>query len=139
MNTVNIGLIQMTCEEDLQSNFDKAVDYIKLAASKGANIVCLQELFKSTYFCQVADHTLFSLAEEVNHSSETITILSNLAKDLDIVLIAGLFEKRAAGVYHNAAVVIDADGSYLGKYRKMHIPEDPPYYEKFYFIPGDLG
>jgi N-carbamoylputrescine amidase len=139
MRTVNIGMIQMTCEEDIEKNVDKAVEYIKQAASKGANIVCLQELFKSTYFCQVADPALFFLAEEINENNESIVMLSNLAKELDIVLIAGLFEKRAAGVYHNSAVVIDADGSYLGKYRKMHIPEDPHYYEKFYFIPGDLG
>lgn len=139
MSTINIGLIQMTCGEDVQKNFDKTIENIKKAADQGANIICLQELFKSTYFCQVADPELFKMAEEVNENSTTVTVLRELAAELGIVLIAGLFEKRAPGVYHNAVVVIDADGSYLGKYRKMHIPEYPQYYEKFYFTPGDLG
>ncbi len=139
MRTVNIGLIQMTCGEDVQKIFDKTIENIKKAADKGANIICLQELFKSTYFCQLADPELFKMAEEVDENSTTVTVLRELAAELGIVLIVGLFEKRAPGVYYNAAVVIDADGSYLGKYRKMHIPEDPHYYEKFYFTPGDLG
>lgn len=139
MSTIRIGLIQTTCGEDIEANFDKAIENIKQAADKGANIVCLQELFKSTYFCQVADPQLFELAEEVNENSASVKTLRDIAEELGIVLIAGLFEKRAPGVYHNCAIVIDADGSYLGKYRKMHIPEYPHYYEKFYFTPGDLG
>ena len=139
MSKVKIGLIQTTCGEDIQRNFDKTIENIKQAADEGANIICLQELFKSTYFCQVADPQLFELAEEVNKNSASVKTLRDIAEELGIVLIAGFFEKRAAGVYHNSAVVIDADGTYLGKYRKMHIPEDPHYYEKFYFIPGDLG
>jgi N-carbamoylputrescine amidase len=139
MRTVKIGLIQMTCEDDVQANLDKAIENIKEAAVRGANIVCLQELFKSTYFCQTADPELLKLAEEVKADSPSVQRLRDVAGDLGVVLVAGLFEKRAPGVYHNAAVVIDADGTYLGKYRKMHIPEYPHYYEKFYFVPGDLG
>lgn len=139
MSTIRIGLIQMTCGQDIQRNLDKAIENIKQATDKGANIICLQELFKSTYFCQVADAQLFKLAEEVDENSTTVKVLRELAAELGIVLIAGLFEKRAPGLYHNTAVVLDADGSYLGKYRKMHIPEYPHYYEKFYFTPGDLG
>lgn len=137
--SVKIGLIQMSCGEDVQANFDKTIENIRDAANKGAKIVCLQELFKSTYFCQVADPELLKLAEEVNEDSSTVKTMRDLAEELGIVLVVGLFEKRAPGLYHNCAVVIDADGSYLGKYRKMHIPEYPKYYEKFYFIPGDLG
>jgi len=136
---VNIGLIQMTCSEDVSANFDKAVDRIKGAVQQGAQIVCTQELFKSTYFCQTEDWRAYELAEEVHENSPTVDKLRHLASELEIVLIAGLFEKRDLGIYHNAAVVIDADGSYLGKYRKMHIPDDPHYYEKFFFTPGDLG
>lgn len=136
---IKLGLIQMSCSIDLKENFDKTIDKIKQAAKEGAQIICTQELFKSTYFCQVADPGLFALAEKIDEESPTIKAFSNLAKELEIVLIAGLFEKHAPGVYFNSAVVIDADGSYLGKYRKMHIPEDPYYYEKYYFTPGDLG
>jgi N-carbamoylputrescine amidase len=136
---VNVGLVQMTCGDDVAANYAKAVACIRQAADQGAQIVCLQELFKSRYFCQVVDNRLFGLAEEVTASSQTVRELGELAKELDIVIIAGLFEKRAAGMYHNATVVLDADGGYLGKYRKMHIPDDPGYYEKFYFAPGDLG
>ena len=136
---VNIGLIQMSCGDNIGENFEKAIDYTKKAASQGANIVCLQELFKSRYFCQVADKRQFKLAEKVDESNPTLVQLGELARDLDIVLVASLFEKRATGLYHNTAIVIDADGSYLGKYRKMHIPDDPFYCEKFYFTPGDLG
>ena len=139
MSTVKIGLIQMTCGEDVRANLDKTIKNIRAAASNGANIICLQELFKSTYLCQVADPELLKLAEEVEADSPSVRPLRDIAKELGIVLVAGLFEKRAPGLYHNCAVVIDADGSYLGKYRKMHIPEYPKYYEKFYFIPGDLG
>jgi N-carbamoylputrescine amidase len=139
MTKVNVALIQMTCGEDVQANLDKSVNNIREAAGRGANIICLQELFKSTYFCQIADPQLFNLAEEVDENSPSVKVFRDLAEELGVVLIVGLFEKRAPGVYHNCAVVLDADGSYLGKYRKMHIPEYPHYYEKFYFIPGDLG
>ena len=136
---VNLGLIQMSCGDDIEANYAKAVDYIRKAAGQGANIVCLQELFKSRYFCQVVDSHLYALAEKVDENAPTVRQLGELAAELGIVIIASLFEKRALGLYHNAAVVIDADGRYLGKYRKMHIPDDPGYYEKFYFAPGDLG
>jgi N-carbamoylputrescine amidase len=136
---INVGLIQMSCSEDVGENFDKAVSLIKEAARRGAQIVCTQELFKSRYFCQVEDWRSIDLAEEVNKDSPTVLKLSALAAELRIVLIASLFENRATGIYHNTAVVFDAAGSYLGKYRKMHIPDDPHYYEKFYFTPGDLG
>ena len=136
---VNIGLVQMSCADDLQSNFDKAVAGIREAAGKGAQIVCLQELFKSRYFCQVVHEKYLSLAEPVNSDSPTVRQLGALAAELEIVIIASLFEKRAKSLFHNTAVILDADGGYLGKYRKMHIPEDPLYYEKFYFTPGDLG
>lgn len=136
---VNLGLIQMSCSTDRSENFTKTVGKIKQAAKNGAHIICTQELFKSTYFCQIADSDLFALAEKIDEDSPTIKKLSNLAEELETVIIAGLFEKQAPGVYYNSAVVIDADGRYLGKYRKMHIPEDPYYYEKYYFTPGDLG
>jgi N-carbamoylputrescine amidase len=136
---INLALIQMTCGENLEQNYDKALAYIRVAAGQGANIVCTQELFKSRYFCQVEDSDYFSFAESIDERGPTMRSLSKLAADLGIVLVASLFEKRASGLYHNTAVVLDADGSYLGKYRKMHIPDDPFYYEKFYFAPGDLG
>jgi N-carbamoylputrescine amidase len=129
----------MSCTEERQANFEKAVSRIKQAADQGAQIICTQELFQTPYFCQVMDYKIFDLAEEIDENSPTIKELSELAAKLEIVLIASLFEKRAAGLYHNTAVVIDADGSYLGKYRKMHIPQDPGYLEKYYFTPGDLG
>jgi N-carbamoylputrescine amidase len=135
----NLGLIQMSCTADVQANFEKTLDYINDAAARGAQVICTQELFKSLYFCQSEDPSQFDLAEEVTQDSPTVQTLRKLAKDLQIVLIAGLFEKRALGLYHNTAIVIDADGELLGKYRKMHIPDDPHYYEKFYFTPGDLG
>jgi len=136
---VNVGLIQMTCSADMEANFDRAVGFIREAAGRGAQIVCTQELFKSPYFCQTEDWRAVDLAEKIDKNSPTVLRLSELAAELDIVLIASLFEKRATGIYHNTAVVLDAYGSYLGKYRKMHIPDDPHYYEKFYFTPGDLG
>ena len=135
----NIGLIQMSCSDNLEENFDKTVGFIEQAARSGAEIVCTQELFKSRYFCQVVDNSLFALAEQINEQSATLQRLRTLAADLKIVIIASLFEKRATGLYHNTVVVLDADGSYLGKYRKNHIPDDPGYYEKYYFTPGDLG
>jgi N-carbamoylputrescine amidase len=137
--TVDIGLIQMTCSEDLRANWEKAIQRIQDAAEAGAQIICTQELFKSLYFCQTEDCAHIDLAEEVSQNAETVSQLSGLAAELGIVLVASLFEKRATGIYHNSTVVLDADGSYLGKYRKMHIPDDPHYYEKFYFTPGDLG
>jgi len=134
---VKLGLVQMTCTANKQENLDKAVTKIKEAAAKGAQIVCLQELFTSLYFCDVEDYDNFDLAEEIPGPSTDI--LQKLAGDLGVVIIASLFEKRAQGIYHNTTTVLDADGSYLGKYRKMHIPDDPGFYEKFYFTPGDLG
>jgi N-carbamoylputrescine amidase len=132
---INIGLVQMSCTADVQANMQKAIAGIREAAQKGANIVCLQELFTSLYFCDVEDHENFKLAESIpGPSTDTLSVV---AKELGVVIIASLFEKRAAGLYHNTTAVLDADGTYLGKYRKMHIPDDPGYYEKFYFTPGD--
>jgi N-carbamoylputrescine amidase len=136
---VRVGLIQTRCTSDVQENFDHTVLQIQAAAAGGAQIICTQELFKSHYFCQAENPDHFSLAEEVRETSPTVMRLSKLAAELQVVLVASLFEKRALGLYHNTAVVLDADGSYLGKYRKMHIPDDPHYYEKYYFTPGDLG
>ena len=127
----------MSCSGDAKSNMDKAIAGIKNAAVKGANIVCLQELFTSLYFCDVEDYENFKLAEPVPGPSTDL--LSAVAKEAGVVVIASLFEKRAQGLYHNTTAILDADGSYLGKYRKMHIPDDPAYFEKFYFTPGDLG
>jgi len=138
-NKTKIGLIQMTCCDDVDQNYKKTVDLIRQAAGQGAKIICTQELFKSLYFCQNEDRKNVALAEEINEKSEVVKQLCELSAELKIVLIASLFEKRATGIYHNTSIVIDADGSYLGKYRKMHIPDDPHYYEKFYFTPGDLG
>lgn len=137
MSSINIGLVQMTCVQDKDSNLQKAIAEIKKAAHKGAHIICLQELFTSLYFCDVEDYDNFQLAERIPGPSTEI--LSRLAEELGVVIIASLFEKRAPGVYHNTTAILDADGSYLGKYRKMHIPDDPSFYEKFYFTPGDLG
>ena len=138
-NIVHLGLIQMSCGDDVVANFDKAKRAIRAATGQGAQIICLQELFKSRYFCQVVDKQHLALAESVSADSPTVQQLGELAAELEVVIVASLFEKRAQSLYHNTAVVIDADGRYLGKYRKMHIPEDPLYYEKFYFAPGDLG
>jgi len=137
MTKVNVALVQMSCVADKQSNLNKAVEKIKEAATKGAQIVCLQELFTSLYFCDVEEYDNFKLAEPVPGPSTDA--FSKLAEDLNIVIIASLFEKRAQGLYHNTTAVIDAGGTFLGKYRKMHIPDDPAYFEKFYFTPGDLG
>lgn len=127
----------MSCTKDKKQNIEKAIDNIKDLAKKGANIICLQELFASLYFCDVEDYDNFVLAEQI--PGKTTEIFGNLAKELNVVIVASLFEKQMAGVYYNTTVVLDADGKYLGKYRKMHIPDDPGYYEKFYFTPGDLG
>src|ERR1700710_2501591 len=137
MSKVKIGLVQMTCTANKQENLDKAIDKVRNAAQKGAQIVCLQELFTSLYFCDVEDYDNFKLSEAIPGPSTDE--LSKVAAELNVVIIASLFEKRAQGVYHNTTAVLDADGRYLGKYRKMHIPDDPAYYEKFYFTPGDLG
>ncbi len=132
-----MGTVQMSCTEDVEANLNKAIQGIREAAAKGAQIVCLQELFRSLYFCDVEDYDNFALAEPV--PGPTTDVLSPLAAELNCVIVASLFEKRTQGIYHNTTAVIDADGTYLGKYRKMHIPDDPAYYEKFYFTPGDLG
>jgi N-carbamoylputrescine amidase len=137
MTNVQIGVVQMSCAKDVAANIDKAKREIRNAAFKGAQIVCLQELFTSLYFCDVEDYDNFQLAEII--PGPTTDIMCELAKELGVVIIASLFEKRAEGLYHNTTAVIDADGTYLGKYRKMHIPDDPAFYEKFYFTPGDLG
>jgi N-carbamoylputrescine amidase len=134
---VTLGLVQMRCGTDPEDNLRKAIARIGEAARKGAQIVCLQELFRSQYFCQTEDHANFALAEPI--PGPTSERLAAVAREHGVVLVASLFEKRAEGLYHNTAAIIDADGSYLGKYRKMHIPDDPNYYEKFYFTPGDLG
>jgi N-carbamoylputrescine amidase len=137
MGKVNVGIVQMTCTANKQENLDKAIVKVREAAAKGAQIVCLQELFTSLYFCDVEDYDNFKLAEPIPGPSTDA--LQKVAGELGVVIIASLFEKRAQGVYHNTTAVLDADGSYLGKYRKMHIPDDPGFYEKFYFTPGDLG
>jgi N-carbamoylputrescine amidase len=134
---VRVGLVQMTCSADVQENLQKAVQRVREAAEKGAQIICLQELFTSQYFCQIEDHKYFGFAEEI--PGPTTDLLCRLAAELEVVIVASLFERRTAGLYHNTAAVIDADGKFLGKYRKMHIPDDPLFYEKFYFTPGDLG
>jgi N-carbamoylputrescine amidase len=137
MATVKTALVQMSCSADKQQNISKATIKIREAAASGAQIVCLQELFSSLYFCDIEDYENFKLAEAV--PGPATDSLSKLAQELGVVIIASLFEKRAEGLYHNTTAILDADGSYLGKYRKMHIPDDPAYYEKFYFTPGDLG
>jgi N-carbamoylputrescine amidase len=132
-----IGLVQMACSKDPNENLAKAEWRIREAAGKGAQIVCLQELFRSQYFCREEDPRLFDLAEPV--PGPTTDSFGRLARSLEVAIIGSVFERRAPGVYHNTAVVIDADGALLGIYRKMHIPDDPGYYEKYYFTPGDLG
>lgn len=134
---VNVGMVQMRCEANPKKNFETAEKKIREAAKKGAQIICLPELFCSLYFCDTENYDNFQLAETIPGPSTDK--LSSLAKELHVVIIASLFEKRTQGVYHNTTVVFDADGTLLGKYRKMHIPDDPGYYEKFYFTPGDLG
>ena len=137
MGKVAIGLLQHACSADPAANLKKALALAELAAMRGANIICTQELFHSQYFCQSEDHKNFQLAERIPGPSTEA--FQKLAKRLGVVVIASLFEKRASGLYHNTAAVIDADGSLLGIYRKMHIPDDPLYSEKFYFTPGDTG
>jgi N-carbamoylputrescine amidase len=137
LRPLKVGLVQMAMGEEPAPNLAKAIDGVRAAARGGAKLVVLPELFRSRYFCQTEDAKLFGLAEPVPGPSSDA--LAALAKELGVTLVASLFEKRAAGVFHNTAAVLDADGRYLGKYRKMHIPDDPRYYEKFYFTPGDLG
>ncbi|MRX45918.1 carbon-nitrogen hydrolase [Pedobacter puniceum] len=134
---VKVGMVQMSCTSNKQENLDKAIQKVREAAAKGAQIVCLQELFTSLYFCDVEDYDNFKLAESIPGPSTDA--LQKVAAELGVVIIASLFEKRTEGLYHNTTAVLDADGTYLGKYRKMHIPDDPGFYEKFYFTPGDLG
>src|SRR5215217_1156206 len=136
-NKVRIGLVQMSCTAEPQQNLEKAVARVREVAQQGAQIICLQELFTSLYFCDVESYDNFKLAEKIpGHSTD---VLSALAAELNVAIIASLFEKRTNGIYHNTTAVLDADGTYLGKYRKMHIPDDPGYYEKFYFTPGDAA
>src|SRR5919204_5570322 len=132
-----IGLVQMSMSHEPEANLAKAVSRIREAAERGAALVCLPELFRTQYIGQREDHALFDLAEAV--PGPTTEALGKIAKEKDVVVIASLFERRAAGLYHNTAAVIDSDGKVTGIYRKMHIPDDPAYYEKFYFTPGDLG
>lgn len=134
---VRIGTVQMACTGDTSENIARTIRKIREVAHLGAQIICLQELFASLYFCHEENIQYFNLAEPI--PGPLTEQLQAIAQELKVVLIASLFEKRAPGLYHNTAVVIDADGSYLGKYRKMHIPDDPGFYEKFYFTPGDLG
>jgi N-carbamoylputrescine amidase len=136
-SVVRLGLLQTSCSPDTKANLDKTLAFVERAAKQGAQIICTQELFRSQYFCQSEDHENFKLAEPIPGPSTAA--FQKLAKKHAVVVIASLFEKRASGVYHNTAAIIDADGSLLGIYRKMHIPDDPLFYEKFYFTPGDLG
>ncbi|MCX6936988.1 MAG: carbon-nitrogen hydrolase [Verrucomicrobia bacterium] len=136
--TVTLGLLQHACVADPKANLAKALALAEKAAKKGARIICTQEMFRSQYFCQSEDHAHFGLAEAIPGGPSTLAF-QKLAKKHGVVVIASLFEKRASGLYHNTAVIIDADGSVLGVYRKMHIPDDPLFYEKFYFTPGDTG
>ena len=136
-DVIPVGLVQMSCATDTAANLDKAVERVREAARRGAGIICLQELFRSQYFCQKEDTANFDLAETIPGPSTEA--LARVAREAGVVVIASLFEKRAEGVFHNTAAVIDADGGVLGCYRKMHIPDDPLFYEKYYFTPGDLG
>lgn len=135
--TIKVGIIQQTCTNDIRHNLSKLHHNIEQVAAAGAQLVVLQELHNTPYFCQTEDTDMFDLAEPVPGPSTGF--YSELAAGYGIVLVTSLFEKRAPGLYHNTAVVFDKDGSIAGKYRKMHIPDDPAYYEKFYFTPGDLG
>jgi N-carbamoylputrescine amidase len=136
-NQVSIAAIQLNVVADIQVNLDATVAEIEFAAGSGAKLICLQELFACRYFCQTEDHSQFKLAESI--PGPLTKRLSEVAKRLGVVIVCPVFERRAAGVFHNSAVVIESDGSILGTYRKMHIPDDPYFYEKFYFTPGDLG
>ena len=137
MSKVTLGLLQHACGADPKANLKKTIALTEQAAKKGAKIICTQELFRSQYFCQSEDHAHFDLAESIPGPSSAA--FQKIAKKFGVVIVASLFERRASGLYHNTAVIIDADGSLLGIYRKMHIPDDPLFYEKFYFTPGDTG
>lgn len=134
---VTLGLVQLKASHDPQENFERTLEKIEESAAQGAQIICLQELFRTLYFPQIEDAQNFEYAETI--PGPTTKKLCEIARDKRVVIIASLFEKRTEGMYHNTAVVIDADGKLLGTYRKMHIPDDPCFYEKFYFTPGDLG
>ncbi|HAC62812.1 MAG TPA: acyltransferase [Cyanothece sp. UBA12306] len=134
---LKVALVQQSNSSDLAKNLNKSIEGIREAASKDAQLIVLQELHRSIYFCQTEDVSFFNLAETIPGSSTEI--LGQLAKELEVVIVASLFEKRATGLYHNTAVILEKDGTIAGKYRKMHIPDDPGFYEKFYFTPGDLG
>ncbi len=133
----SIGLIQMSCSIDPADNLERAVAMLGEAARRGAQIACLPELFRTQYFCQTEEAARFDLSEPI--PGPTTEMLAGVAKETGMAVVGSIFERRAAGIYHNTAVVIDADGSLRGRYRKMHIPDDPLYYEKYYFTPGDLG
>lgn len=137
MSILKVGIVQHSCSRDRQQNIQKSLDGIKSCAEQGAQLVILQELHTGIYFCQVEDTEMFNLALPI--PGDDTQIFSRAAKDNNVVLVTSLFEKRAAGLYHNTSVVFEKDGTIAGKYRKMHIPDDPAYYEKFYFTPGDLG
>ena len=137
MSKTKIALVQMKMSSDPKKNIQNAVDKINSAAKKGAKVICLPELFMTKYFCQVESHKNFNLAEKI--PGPTSNLFSALARELKIILIISLFEKKTSGLYHNSSIVINEKGKLLGKYRKMHIPDDPQFYEKFYFAPGDLG
>jgi N-carbamoylputrescine amidase len=137
VSTTTVGLVQMACTPNTNDNLENAIQSIRTASKKGAQIICLPELFLTPYFCQTEDAQNFSFAESL--PSLTSETLAKLAKELEVVLIVPLFEKRTQGIYHNTALVMDADGSIAGTYRKMHIPDDPCFFEKYYFTPGDTG
>lgn len=132
-----VALVQMSCSADPDANLDKAVARVREAAGMGAKVVCLPELFRTQYFCQREDHALFDLAEAIPGPSTER--LAAVARECKVAVVASLFERRAAGLYHNTAAILEEDGALAGIYRKMHVPDDPLYYEKFYFTPGDLG
>jgi N-carbamoylputrescine amidase len=132
-----IGIVQMSCTPEPEENMERAIAHVREAAKQGAQLICLPELFQTQYFCQREDHSLFDLAEAI--PGPATKRLGEVARELNITLIASLFERRAPGLYHNTAAIIDSGGKLDGVYRKMHIPDDPLYYEKFYFTPGDLG
>ena len=137
MKKTRLALIQMKMSSDKEKNIVNSISKICLAKKKGANLVCLPELFLTNYFCQVEKHSNFNLAESI--PGPTADIFSPLAKELNLILLLSIFEKRTSGIYHNTSIIINENGKIIGKYRKMHIPDDPQYYEKFYFTPGDLG
>ncbi len=137
LNKTVIGVIQMACSDVKKENDKKAESFIRKAAKAGANLICLPELYQTRYFCQTEESRIFDLAEVI--PGKTVPHFQQLCKSLGVVLVLPVFEKRAPGLYHNSVVIIDSDGSVAGIYRKMHIPDDPAYYEKYYFTPGDLG